>query len=98
MSNCSGIFQTLDQAYSYGIPIAKTELFIRENWEGAPTIKNFTGCGKGGWNGGLAPCTSCKGVDKYGKRICNDCSFTPQITENAGGLPAAWIPNTSPES
>jgi len=43
MSNCSGIFQTLDQAYSYGNPIAKTELFIRENWEGAPTIKNFTG-------------------------------------------------------
>ena len=105
MANCSrGSYNTLNTGYAklVAVPDAKKkETFIRENWEGAPTAANFTGCGGAGWNAFKSPCAKCNGRDSgdsgggsSGSRICNDCRTRANISNNCGGNACAWQPST----
>ena len=101
MSNNAGIYVTLDEGYGVSNRGQRNnpadhmqEGFkkpIRENWMGAPTRSNFTGCGSAGYNQGKAPCASCaSGHD--GKRICNACRNNANSSAICGGNACAWQP------
>ena len=104
MSNNAGIYVTLDEGYGVSNRGQRNnpadhmqEGFkkpIRENWMGAPTRSNFTGCGSAGYNQGKAPCASCaSGHDS--KRICNACRNNANSSAICGGNACAWQPPTN---
>jgi len=79
---CQNKYVKLDNTYT------TTENFaIRENWEGAPTMKNFTGCGGCGWNQNKSPCQN-----NQNSRWSNNCRTVRPVTLNAGMQPANWVP------
>lgn len=96
MSNNAGIYVTIKEGYDRE-PFINNEGFkkpIRENWMGAPTRSNFTGCGSAGYNQGKPPCASCaSGHD--GKRICNACRNNANSSAICGGNACAWQPPTN---
>ena len=80
-------YKTLSSGYTKS---AENELNIRENWEGMPTNKNFTGCGGGGWNQNINACKQCK-LEGKGSRWCNLCKPKNGITKLAGMQPANFV-------
>ena len=82
-----GTHKTFKNGYTRS---ADDEIATRENWEGMPTIKNFTGCGGGGWNQNINACKKCYEKGK-GSRWCNLCKPDNSMTKNAGMQPANFV-------
>ena len=83
------IYKTLENTYMSDSLMISSLKFepIRENWEGAPTMKNFTGCGGCGWNQNKSPCQN-----NQNGRWSNNCRTVRPVTLNAGMQPANWLP------
>ena len=79
------IYKTLENTYKHDFVEGYES--IRENWEGAPTMKNFTGCGGCGWNQNKSPCQN-----NQNSRWSNNCRTVRPVTLNAGMQPANWVP------
>ena len=105
MSNHARIYVTMQEGYDQETFINNNgyarETFInnpsapiRENWMGAPTRSNFTGCGSAGHNQGKAPCAACAS-GQAGKRICNACRNNTKPSPICGGNACAWQPPTN---